>query len=368
LLRSLERLFSIHPGFQTEHLLTMQVQTAGLDAGATHHFFARSLEAVREVPGVSAAAFTSQLPLSGELREGYGVHFESSPTGNPEADNGGLRYAVTPGYFETMGIPLRRGRLLTADDKAGAPLAVVISESLAKSKFPGQDPLGQRLRIGPNDSPWFTIVGVVGDVKQASLAASLTDAVYMTTEQWSLFADKALWLVVRTRADAAQLAPAIKSAIWSVDKNQPIVHVAAMDELLAASAGERRFALILFEAFGLLALVLAAVGIYGVLSGSVTERTREIGVRLALGATRGDILRLVMRQGLLLTLLGIGLGLCGAVVASRAITSLLFGVSRLDPVSYLGVVVLLTIVSAVACLIPAWRAARVDPSITLKAE
>jgi putative ABC transport system permease protein len=197
---------------------------------------------------------------------------------------------------------------------------------------------------------------------------SQSDAVYMTTEQWSLFADKALWLVIRARGNASALATAIRQAIWSVDKDQPVVRVATMDDLLAASAAERRFALILFEAFGLVALVLAATGIYGVLSGSVTERTREIGVRLALGASRRHILALVFRQGMMLTVLGVAIGLCGALAASQAIITLLYGVSRLDPVAYLGVVALLVGVSMIACWVPAWRAARVDPSITLRAE
>ncbi|HEX8651046.1 MAG TPA: ABC transporter permease [Pyrinomonadaceae bacterium] len=370
LLRSMQRLFAVDPGFDTSHLLTMQVQTSGhrFNEDTTHLFFAQSLEAVRQLPGVTSAAFTSQLPLSGDMEDGYGVHFESNTTGNPEADNAALRYAVSPGYFETMAIPLRRGRLLNAHDGADAPLAVVISESLAKSKFLDQDPIGQRLRIGPSDGPLGTVVGVVGNVKQTSLVVSQSDAVYITTMQWRLFVDKALWLVVRARSDAAALAPAIRQSIWSVDKDQPIVRVATMEDLLAASAAERRFALILFEAFGLVALVLAATGIYGVLSGSVTERTREIGVRLALGASRGNILALVFRQGMTLTGLGVVLGLCGAVVASQAIITLLYGVSRLDPIAYLGVISLLVGVSVIACWVPAWRAARVDPSITLRAE
>ena len=268
---------------------------------------------MRQVPGVTAAAFTSQLPLSGDFDE-YGVHFESDH--DLKDDHSALRYAVTPGYFETMGIPLRRGRLLDAHDVAGAPLAVLISESFAKRKFPGQDPIGQRVHVGRTDRPWYTIVGVVGDVKQTSLAVSQSDAVYITTAQW-LWADNPLSLVVRARGDAAALAPAIRNAIWSVDKDQPIVRVATMDDLLAASAAERRFALILFEAFALVALVLAATGIYGVLSGSVTERTREIGVRSALGASRGDILALVVRQGMTLTGLGVAIGLAGAVAASQ---------------------------------------------------
>ena len=370
LLRSMQRLFAVDPGFDTSHLLTMQVQTSGhrFDEDTTHRFFAQSLEAVSQVPGVTSAAFTSQLPLSGDLEDGYGVHFESSPTGNPEADNAALRYVVSPGYFETMDVPLRRGRLLNAHDKADAPMAVVISESLARSKFPGQDPIGQRLRIGPNDGPWGTVVGVVGNVKQTSLVLSQSDAVYVTTMQWRLFVDKALWLVVRARGDAAALAPAIRQSIWSVDRDQPIVRVATMDNLLATSAAERRFALILFEVFGIVALVLAATGIYGVLSGSVTERTREIGVRLALGASRSNILALVFRQGMTLTGLGVVIGLSGAVAATQAIVTLLFGVSRLDPITYLGVLTLLVCVSVIACWVPAWRAARVDPSITLRAE
>jgi putative ABC transport system permease protein len=212
----------------------------------------------------------------------------------------------------------------------------------------------------------FTVVGVVGDVKQMSLALSESEAVYTTTTQWH-WADGTLSLVVRTRGDAA-LTPAIKSAIWSVDKDQPVVRVATMDDLLAASAAQRRFVLILFQAFALVALLLAATGIYGVLAGSVTERTREIGVRAALGATRGDIVALVVRQGMALTGFGIVVGLSGAMAASQALVTLLFGVSRLDPVTYLGVIALLGGVSVIACWAPAWRAAQVNPAITLRAE
>lgn len=370
LLRSLQRLFAIDPGFDASHVLTMQVQESGhrFDTdSARDRFFTRALEAVRQVPGVTAAAFTSQLPLSGDF-ESFGVQFASDPNDNSEA---GLRYAVSPSYFEAMRIPLRRGRLLNEHDVASAPLAVLFSESFAKRKFPNQDPIGQRVRIGPDighaDRPWATIVGVVGDVKQASLALSESDAFYTSTPQWS-WVDSVQSLVIRTRGDAAALAPAVRKAIWSVDKDQPIVRVATMNNLLAKSEAERHFVLILFEAFGLVALALAATGIYGVLSGSVTERMREIGVRAALGATPGSILTLVVRQGMTLTGLGVVIGLCGAVVASRALITLLFGVSRLDPVTYLGVILLLGGVSVVACGVPAWRAAQVDPSITLRAE
>jgi putative ABC transport system permease protein len=368
--RSLERLFATDPGFDASHVLSMQVQESGhqFDSdGARDRFFTQALEAVSQVPGVTAAAFTSQLPLSGDF-ESFGVQFQLDPNDNSEA---GLRYAVSPGYFEAMHIPLRRGRLLDEHDVAGAPQAILLSESFAKRKFPGQDPSGQRVRVGPDighaDRPWGTIVGVVGDVKQASLALNASDAFYTTTTQYS-WVDNVQSLVVRTHGDAAALTSAIEKAIWSVDKDQPIIRVATMSNLLDRSEAERRFVLILFEAFGLVALMLAATGIYGVLSGSVTERTREMGVRTALGATRGDILALVIRQGMTLTVIGIVIGIGGALAASQALVTLMIGVSRLDPVTYLGVVVLLGAISLIACGVPAWRAAQVDPAITLRAE
>jgi len=191
--------------------------------------------------------------------------------------------------------------------------------------------------------------------------------VYIMARQWH-WADGTRSLLVRGQGDVAALAPAIQRAIWSVDPEPAIVRVATMDDLVRITAAERRFVLLLFEAFALAALALAATGIYGVLSGSVAERTREIGVRSALGASRGSILTLVVRQGMTLTGLGVAIGVVGAVAASQAIVTLLFGVSRLDPVTYFGVIALLGGVAAVACAVPAWRAARVDPAITLRAE
>jgi predicted permease len=306
------------------------------------------------------------LPLSGDF-DVYGVQFERQT----RTAEGALRYSVSPYYFATMGIPLLRGRLLDEHDTAANPGVVVLSESLAKRKFPHQDPIGQRVRVGPNalhdDLPWATIVGVVGDVKQASLAISQTEAFYTTTTQWS-WVDSAQSLVVRTHGDAATLAPAIKNAIWSVDKDQPIVRVATMGTLLESSEAQRRFALTLFEAFGMVALLLAAVGIYGVLSAGVNERMREMGVRAALGASRHSIRMLVIRQGVTLTAIGVIIGLLGAVTASRIVVSLLYGVSQFDPVTYLSVIAMLTTVSGMACWLPAWRAAQVDPTITLRAE
>jgi putative ABC transport system permease protein len=319
---------------------------------------------VRNASGVSSAALTSQLPLSGDA-DRYGVHFDPSPTTTPGESRGSFRYAVSPGYLEAMRIPLRRGRVLEERDAADAPLVAVISESMARRRLPGVDPIGQRLKIG--DGPLYTVVGVVGDVRQMSLALSDADAVYVTPAQWR-FPDNAMSLVVRGRGDAASLLAAVRSAVWSVDKDQPIVRVSTMDALLEASAAGRRFALTLFEAFGLAALVLAAAGIYGVLAGIVAERTREIGVRSALGASRRDIVALVLGQGLRLTAVGVAIGLVAAAFATKGLTTLLFGISRQDPVTYAGVVALLGLTAAGACAIPAWRASRVSPLTAIRSD
>jgi len=372
LLRSMQRLFAVDPGFEASHMITMQVQESGhrYDSDAARlQFFQQALDNVRHVPGVVSAGLTSQLPLSGD-QDIYGIEFEKD---NNPLGAAAFRYAVSPGYLETMRIPLRRGRLLNEHDGAGAPVAVLITESLARKEFAGQDPIGQRVRMGPDagqsTKPWATIVGVVGNVKQESLALDNEDAFYITTSQWA-WADTVQSVVVRTRAeiDPATLAPAIQEAIWSADKTRPITRVAKMDELLAATALERRFVLVLFEAFGIVALVLAAIGIYGILAGSVSERTREIGVRAALGATRANILSLVLRQGMTMTVIGIAIGLCGALTAGRALDTMLFGITWLDRFTYVGAIALLSAVSGIACLIPARRAASIDPMQALRNE
>jgi putative ABC transport system permease protein len=371
LLRSMERLLRVDAGFRTSHLLTLQVQTFGhqFDRPGTGDvarrlFFTQALEAVRRVPGVREAGFTSLLPLSDDppVVGEYGAQFEDD---DPQTGHNVFRYAISPGYLESMGIQLLSGRRLDARDTASAPQAALISESLAKSHFHGEDPIGKRLHVGPTDRPWYTIVGVVGDVKQSSLAIDQPDAVYLSQEQ-TWFADEALSFVVRTEGDPAALAPAISEAIWSVDREQPIVRVVTMERLLAATEAERHFVLTLFEAFGLAALLLAAVGIYGILAGSVAERTREIGVRAALGASRQALFAWVVGRGMRLTALGAAIGLSITLFASHALLPLLFDVSRLDPMAYAGVVLLLGVVAGAACSIPAWRAARVDPSTALR--
>jgi putative ABC transport system permease protein len=366
LLRSLNRLFAIPTGFDSSHAIAMKVQVSNrrLDAAAIHQRFSEALGAVRGVSGVARAALTSHLPFAGELVPNrYGIQIESTDPKAPGGD--AFRYAISPGYFETMGIPLRRGRWIDDRDTGTSPLSVVISESLARHRFADRDPLGQRIHIGPENRPWYTIVGIVGDVKQASLTVSETDAVYVAAPQW-IFADDEFWIVARTAPDTRVSATALREAIWSADRNQPIVRTVTLDDLVALSAAERRFALVLFQLFALIALVLAATGAYGVLSEGVVERTREVGVRLALGASRGAILSMIVREGTWLAGAGIVLGLAGAAVASGTLTTLLFNVSPLDTVTYAGMTAVVLSVTLLASAVPAWRAARVDPARTLR--
>jgi putative ABC transport system permease protein len=372
LLRSVEQLLSVPTGFDASRVLTIQVvvpRGSGVSGDVEGQaLFERVLGAVRAVPGVAEAALTSLLPLGGSSFEMYAVLAESSAD---SAENAGVafRYTVTPGWFETMGIPLMRGRLLGADDRRGVSQAVLINESFAARRFAGRDPIGQRVRIGPfnrPDGPWGTIVGIVGDVKQASLVES-TDAFYVALGQWA-WVDPVQSLVVQTTGDPAAFVEPIKQAIWSVNPLLPLERITTMSDLVADSEAQRTFALTIFAAFGLAALLLAGVGVYGVIEGSVTERTREIGVRSALGATPKRIAALVVGQGLMLTVIGVAIGVGVAASSTRAIASLLFGIEPFDLVTYAGVVALLLAVAFVACYAPAVRAARIDPAITLRAD
>ena len=367
LLRSIQRIFAVPVGFDTPGLLTMQVQLTGeqyRSDTAKARYYSNVLDAVRTVPGVAAAAMTSLVPLSGDL-DVYGAHLQRDQ--DAQRDGAAMRYAVAPEYFSTMGIPLVRGRLLDERDRLDAPRVAVVSRSFAKLAFGDDNPVGERFRLGPPRGDWFTVVGVVGDVRQSSFDVNPPVAVYVTPLQWH-WVDASMSVIVRGRGDPTGLATPVRSAIWSVDRDQPIVRVATMDALVTRSIADRRFALILFEAFGVAALLLAATGIYGVLSGGVTERVREIGVRAALGASPLDIVGLVVRHGLALAGAGLVLGLAGAMAATRAVEALLFGVSRLDATTYLGVAALLAAVALLASALPAFRAGRIDPAVTLRSE
>ena len=372
LFRSVRLLVAVAPGFDSAHVITLQVVEAGhaFDADAARlAFYDQALDAVRQVPGVTTAAFTSLLPLSGEV-DGYGYALESEP--RPAGDDAGaaLRYAVTPGYFSALRIPLIRGRLPDVTDRPGAPEAVVINERFARRLFGDRDPIGQRMRFGPEMAgarPWDEVVGVVGDVKHYSLAVEAPNEFYVANGQWE-WVDNVATLVVRSSEPAAALAPLLERAVWSVDPHVPIQRVQTMDGFVAASAGNRRFALLAIETFALAALLLAAVGLYGVISGSVTERVREIGIRTALGASPGEVVGQVVRRALGLTVAGAAVGVLGALAATRLIASMLFGVTTLDPPTYGAVVALLVAVALLAAWGPARRAAGVDPTVALRAE
>jgi predicted permease len=373
LYRSVEKLLATAPGFDAERVLTLQVVATGRRYGSSAEiaqFYERALDAVRGLPGVVDAAFTSQLPLSGDL-DGYGVAFESEPRADDRNSSSALRYVVTPDWFRTMKIPLIEGRVLGADDRPGGAQAVLVNESFAKRRFGTRSAIGQGLRMGPYigsaDAAWATIVGVVGDVKQTSLALDSPDAVYFAMGQWA-WVDVVQSLAIRTRGDPAALVPSVERAIWSVDATPPLVRVTTMAELLAASEAQRSFALAVFAAFAFTAVALAVVGLYGVVARRVEERTRELGVRAALGASPGRVAALVVRQGMALAALGIFVGALGAVAVARGLSSLLFGVSPVDAPTFGVTIVVLAGVSLLACGLPAARAARVDPAITLRAE
>lgn len=367
---SLNRLFAVEAGFDPERLLTLQLNAAGSRyqaEGSSERFFDEALSAMRELPGVQAAAFTNQLPLSEDSSE-FGTQFEALPDDSGPGIYNTLRYAVSPGYFDTMAIPLLLGRGLSESDTANAPRSVVISQSLAQKRFGSSSPLGRRLRIGgAPDTPWFTVVGVAGDVKQTALTASQVDAVYVTSAQWH-FPDSTRSLVLRFEGDEDNLLASAQQAVWQIDAQLPIARTATMEKLMADGAKDRRFASLIFLAFGMAALLLAAMGIYSALSVSVSERSNEIGLRMALGAQTSTVLAWVMRQAMGLVGLGILFGLLLASISTRVLQSLLFGISATDPLTFALAAGVLALIGFLACLAPLRRALSVDPAHALRWE
>lgn len=367
LVRSMQRLLAGSPGFDAGGVVTMQLQVSPRrysDEGAARRFFDEVLEAIQRVPGVTQAALTSQLPMSGD-HDAYGVTLESPPESAPSDRREIFRYAVSPAYLELMRIPVRAGRTLTAADREDAPWAVVVNESFARRYLGDADPIGQRLWIGPTNGQAYTVVGVVGDVKQLSLAGDVPDAVYTTAAQWR-FEELTMSLVVRGTQDAGALVPSLREAIWSVDRDQPVVRIATMESLVADTAAERRFILLLFQVFAVAALVLTMAGIYGMMAGLVSERSRELGLRAAVGATAAQIVWLVLAFGARVTGIGLAAGVTGAVLGTRLMRTMLYGVSPLDAVTYGAVVLLVAVTATSACAVPAFRAARIDPASALR--
>ncbi len=363
LIRSVQRLLGVETGFAPGGLLTLTFQAStpayGEDA-AVHAVQQRVLEAVRAIPGARSVALASQIPLGGNF-DAYLVMAQDKPLANPELAPSGQRYTVSAEYLRTMGIPLRRGRLFEPADRDSAPPVALVNEELARQIWPGEDPVGKRIRV---DEPWREVVGVVGNTHHMSLDTGAPPQFYVPLTQWR--ADNTIIVVIRTTGDIPALIRAVRAAIRGVDPALAISDVAAMEDRVTRSAGQRRFAMLLFQCFALVALLLAATGLFGVLSGRVTERRRELGIRSALGATGRRLLAMVLGEGLALAAVGLVAGLAGTLALSRLLRGLLFGVSPYDPVTMGTMAVLLLAVAAAACLAPAWRAARADPVATLK--
>jgi putative ABC transport system permease protein len=366
MMKSFVRLLEVNPGFDPSHTLTLTLSLWGpksADEPAVA-FFDQALRRVRALPGVESAGIVSQLPLGGNM-DMYGVHVEGKSLPNPEEDPSADRYSITPGYLRAMRIPVLRGREFDQHDIATSPMVALVNESMARQFWQGEDPIGKRFRMGDTKGPWKTVVGVVGDVLHKGLDAPHTIQVYLPNTQ---FTDSMVILAVRTSNEPASIAAAVRSEIAALDPQVPVSEVATMDEVVSASVANQRFGAVLFLLFGAIALVLTAVGIYGVISYGVAQRTHEIGIRLALGAGSREVLSLIVSEAMKPALLGAALGLCAAFGLTRLLTRLLYNVKPTDPLVFAAVLFLLIAVAWLASYIPARRATRVDPIVALRYE
>ncbi len=367
LVRSFARVLSVSPGFETGNLVTMSIPAASAryaDQAAVSAFYQQLLPRVEALPGVTAAGIVSNLPLGGNMDKS-GFHVEEKPLANPAEAPSAERYSISTAYLQAMGIPLLRGRAFNERDTVTAPLVALVNQVTAKRIWPNEDPLGKRIRLGSPDSPLRAIVGIVGDVNHYGLDQAPDMQAYVPHAQWS---DSFMQLVVRTASEPSAVVNAIRREVQALDKELPINQVATMHELVSATVAPRRFILTLVGVFAALALLLAAVGIYGVVSYGVTQRTQEIGIRVALGAQSRDVLRLVIGQGMKLALLGVTLGVLGAAGLTQWMRGLLFGIDATDPLTFGLTAVLLAGVALLACWLPARRAATVDPLVALRYE
>ena len=366
MLRSFERLSGVQPGFNPENVLTMKLSLPDArfpEAAQRIALFDRLLEQVRAVPGIRSAAVVFTLPLGGNNRSNsFRIPDHPSPDGNDPDVN---YRSISPDYLTAMGIPLLKGRAFSAQDGATAPPVALVNESFARRIFPGVDPVGKIIETDEGSTRRREIVGVVGDVRFDSLDAPLQPEYYVPYPQGP---EPAVTLVVKALKDPSSLAATLREQVRSLDHSLPLYSVHTMEEYLSSSVANRRLIATLLGSFAGVALALAATGLYGVLAYSVTRRTREIGIRVALGARPGDVLKLVVAQGMLLTVTGLGIGLAGALLLTRFLSGLLFGVGATDPLTFAGVSALLAAVALLACYLPARRAARVDPVTALHYE
>jgi len=373
MLRSFSRLTGVDPGFNPDHVLTMRfnlpstVYPTRPEMDATR---VRVREAVATVPGVTAVGGTSHLPLSSGDWTILVTIDGKAASGEPSVAENRL---IAPGYFRAMEIPITRGRDITDEDRLGAPAVVLINEAMARRYWPGQDAIGQRLKWGPPDSPraWLTIVGVAADVRHLGLDAEPVPETYMPYSQLPeevAAGARTMSLTIRTVDDPLSMARAVRSAIRAVAADVPLTGIASMDDLRARSVSPRRFTMLLLGSFAALALILSAVGIYGVVMYGVTQRTRDIGVRVALGAQSGQVLGLILREGMRMAVIGLAIGIAGALALTRVLRTQLFEISPTDPTTFAGIVILLAAVAAIASWLPARRATRVDPMTALRTE
>ncbi|HJZ83081.1 MAG TPA: ABC transporter permease [Pyrinomonadaceae bacterium] len=363
LIKSLVRLQHTNPGFESGDVLTMRVDLPQTKYGAPENIsnlWEQFAARVGSLPGVEVVGLISELPLSGQPNDmPYTVEGRAPGAANQEFDDDFRR--INQDYFRALRIPLLRGRNFTAQEARDSARVLIISESLARQTFPNEEPLGKRLVMGFGNQA-FEIVGIVGDVRHRSLEATPAPTMYMPA------LESGENVVIRTRGDSSALIASIRREMAVLDPNQPIARVRTMDEWLGLAVAAQRYRAALFSLFAGLALLLSAVGIYGVMSYSVGQRTHEIGVRMAMGARQLDVLKLVVRQGMSLVLVGVSAGLLGAFALTRVISSLLFDVGTRDPLTFSGVAILLAGVALVACYVPAWRATKVDPLVALRYE
>jgi putative ABC transport system permease protein len=370
LINSFFHLRNLDPGFRADHLLTMKVDLSEVkypDRERRAAFFDEVIRRVRELPGVKSAAVADNLPLT-FTGNSMSIGVEGLPDPSPGQRPDVIFRAVGPGYFNTMGIPMVAGRDFTDQDKADSKDVVVISEKTAQHFWPGEDPIGKRLKPGSSvsKSEWREVIGIVKDVRQNDLIAPPKMQMYFSYPQPKEIAANAL--VVRTIVEPMSLAGSVRNVIWSVDKDQTVANIDTMDHILAQAVARQRFSMVLLGVFAALALLLASVGIYGVMSYSVAQRTREIGIRMALGARRADVLQMTVGQGLKLVGAGMILGLAAAFVLTRVMATLLYGISATDPITFIAISVVLLAVAILASYIPALRATRVDPISALRAQ
>jgi predicted permease len=370
LIRSLIELNRIDLGFNPNHVLTAQLQVPATDypqPADVVRFHRQVTERIAQIPGVRAVGSARVLPLARSIGD-WSIKIEGRPYVPEENPNGDFQ-AVTPGYFQAMSLKLIRGRLLTDADRENTQPVVVINETMASRYWPGEDALGRQFHMGTDDKPWLTIVGIVGNVRHNAVVEEGRAEMYLAHAQLPKHiggAPRGMTLVVKTEGNPLAIAGSLRDAVRAIDRNLPVSDIRTLDDVAASALAQPRFVTFLLALFAATALTLAAIGIYGTISLLVAERTPEMGIRLALGADRPAILKLVLGQGVVLTAIGLAAGLAAAVALTRTLAGLVYGVGTLDPLTFIAVPGLLGVVAMLACFIPARRAARVDPITTLR--